>query len=90
LEKITMILATSVISYFRRIRGNKQGSGGRSQMVQMFVPAFKWLNRLYCLPARLDNWAMPRPLSAVLLVRSTKLVETHPDPDLIAKKISPA
>ena len=45
-------------------------------MVLMILPIFKWLNRLYCLPVRLDNWAMPRFLSAVLLIRSVKLEKT--------------
>ena len=60
-------------------------------MVLMILPIFKWLNRLYCLPVRLDNWAMPRFLSAVLLIRSVKTGKTVPDPDICAsKKISPA
>ena len=90
LEKITMMLATSAISSFQRIRGNKARSGKQPGMVLMILPVFKWLNRLYCLPVRLDNWAMPRFLSAVLLIRSVKLGKTVPDPDISAlKKISP-
>ncbi len=78
LEKITMMLVTSAISYFRRMKCDRNGSQRRPGMVQTILPIFKWLNRLYCLPVRFDNWATPRFLSAVLLVRSTKLIETHP------------
>jgi SAM-dependent methyltransferase len=72
LEKITMMLATAAISHFQRMRGNREGSGMRPGMVQMILPIFKWANRLYCLPVRLDNWLMPRFLSAVLLIHSVK------------------
>jgi SAM-dependent methyltransferase len=89
LEKITMMLATSAISYLHGTRGNKKGTTGQPGMVPMILPVFKWLNRLYCLPVRLDNWAMPRFLSAVLLIRSVKTGKTVPDPDINAsKKIS--
>lgn len=76
LEKMTMMFATSAISCFKRMRGNKKGSMRRPGMMLMILPIFKWLNRLYCLPVRLDNWAMPRFLSAVLLIRSVKLDKT--------------
>jgi SAM-dependent methyltransferase len=76
LEKITMILATSAISCFQRMRGDKKGSGTRRGMGRIILPAFKWLNRLYCLPVWLDNRVTPRFLSAVLLIRSVKLEKT--------------
>ncbi len=85
LEKITMMLATSAISHFQRMRGDRNGSGRRPGMVQTILPIFKWLNRLYCLPVRLDNWAMPRFLSAVLLIRSVKLVETHASAPILCR-----
>ncbi len=85
LEKMTMMLTTAVISHFPRVRGNKKGSGRRPGMMQMILPIFKCLNRLYCLPVRLDNWLMPRFLSAVLLVRSVKFDKTEPRANSITR-----
>jgi SAM-dependent methyltransferase len=72
LEKITMILTTSVISRFQRTGDHRVQNGKPTATERMFLPVFKWLNRLYCLPVRFDNWAAPRFLSAVLLIRSKK------------------
>jgi SAM-dependent methyltransferase len=76
LEKLTMILITSAIACFHRIRGDKGDAGRWSGIGRMILPVFKWLNHLYCLPVRLDNWAAPRFLSAVLLIRAEKPIET--------------
>jgi SAM-dependent methyltransferase len=76
LEKMTMMIATSAASCIRRMGGKKETGRKRPNMAPVILPIFKWLNRLYCLPARLDNWATPRFLSAVLLVRSVKVDKT--------------
>jgi SAM-dependent methyltransferase len=76
LEKITMMLVTAAISRFQRVRGTKKASARRPGIAQTILPIFKWLNRLYCLPVRLDNWLIPRFLSAVLLIHSVKSGET--------------
>lgn len=75
LEKVTMMLVTSAISRFQRTGDDKKKNGKRTTMGRMSLPAFKWLNRLYCLLVRFDNWAAPRSLSAVLLIRSVKLAK---------------
>ncbi|MBE0557039.1 MAG: class I SAM-dependent methyltransferase [Proteobacteria bacterium] len=81
LEKITMVLTTSAISDLQRMRGTVKGSGRQPGRVRMILPIFKWLNRLYCLPVRFDTWAMPRFLSAVLLIRSVKETRHLSAPD---------
>jgi hypothetical protein len=75
LEKVTMILMTSIISGFQRTGGHKVQKEKPTATERVFLPVFKWLNRLYCLPVRFDNWVAPRFLSAVLLVRSVKTGE---------------
>ncbi len=72
LEKVTMMLVTKAISCFQRIRDDNKESGKQTETERMFLPVFKCLNRLYCLPIRLDNWVAPRFLSACLLIRSVK------------------
>jgi SAM-dependent methyltransferase len=72
LEKLTMMLVTSAISCFQCTGDDKRRSGKRTALGRMFLPVFQWLNRLYCLPVRFDNWAAPRSMSAVLLIRSVK------------------
>jgi SAM-dependent methyltransferase len=72
LEKVTMMLITSLISRVKRTGDHKLETGEPTAMGRLFLPAFKWLNRLYCLPVRFDNWVAPRFLSAVLLIRSVK------------------
>ena len=75
LEKITVMLVTSAISCFKHIGEDKTGNGKWPEMGRMILPVFKKLTRLHCLPVRFDNWAAPRFLSAVLLIRSVKLVK---------------
>jgi SAM-dependent methyltransferase len=72
LEKVTMMLITLVISRVQRTGDHNVLKGKPAATERMFLPVFKWLNRLYCLPVRFDNWAAPRFLSAVLLIRSVK------------------
>jgi SAM-dependent methyltransferase len=80
LEKVTMMLVTSVISHFQRTRDKTEKKGNRTAIGRIFLPVFQWLNRLYCLPVRFDNWAAPCSLSAVLLIRSVKLAKMAENP----------
>lgn len=72
LEKLTMILVTAGISAFGRLgigRGTASGGGVGNRII---LRTFIQLNRLFCLPVRLDNWLVPRAFSAVLLIRAVR------------------
>ena len=75
LEKVTMMLITCVISRFQRTGDHRVQNENPTATERIFLFVFKWVNRLYCLPVLFDNWAAPRFLSAVLLIRAVKLVK---------------
>ena len=80
LEKLTMLVAVSIISFLRRIRSEKTTFGLWSGW-RFITPIFKWLNRLYCVPIWLDAWLFPRSLAAVLLIRAVKKAMTRTSSD---------
>jgi ubiquinone/menaquinone biosynthesis C-methylase UbiE len=72
LEKITMLLAISLISVFGRFRKGKRVRGQKVESSGSIVILFGWLNRLYCAPVWLDARLAPRTLSSVLLIRAVR------------------
>jgi SAM-dependent methyltransferase len=71
LEKLTMLVAVSAVSFLQRIR-NEKTSFGLWIGWRSITPSFKWLNRLYCAPIWLDARLFPRSMAAVLLIRAVK------------------
>jgi SAM-dependent methyltransferase len=74
LEKITMMAVIMLILAWTRYRKEKRGGQGRKGAISYGpVPAlFRWLNRLYSVPVRLDARLAPRCLSSVLLIRAVR------------------
>ncbi len=74
LEKITMMLAISLIRHLDRFRKEKRN--GRhlpdTPSPGFLITLFGWLNRLYCIPVWMDARLAPRSLSSVLLFRAIR------------------
>jgi SAM-dependent methyltransferase len=78
LEKAMMILVAWVVLGVQRVKKTegegRQGNGALmpAGLLKLILPVFVFFNDLLCLPLWFDAWLMPRSLSAVLLVRSSK------------------
>lgn len=72
LEKITMLLAVSLLPLLESLRLVARNTGQGSPLPVFAVTAFRWLNRLYCAPVWLDARLWPRRLSSVLLLRAVR------------------
>jgi SAM-dependent methyltransferase len=72
LEKITMIALIALVSMLGRFRKRKRNREGREDMMssRILIFFFRWLNRLYLVPAWLDARLAPRRFSSVLLIRA--------------------
>lgn len=72
LEKITMRMVVSLIPVLGRFKKKERDSGPRALSTPFAVTAFRWLNRLYCVPVWLDARLSPQRLCSVLLFRAVK------------------
>jgi ubiquinone/menaquinone biosynthesis C-methylase UbiE len=72
LEKVTMMLLTSVIPIVSRLRKRSRNKGGRAGWLRFVTPVFAIVNWLFCLPVWVDARLTPRSLSSVLLIKAVK------------------
>ncbi len=73
LEKITMYLVVRMFSFIQDRLDRKRTAGlNGNAFSQAIYFIFKWLNNVFMIFAWIDAKIMPRPLSAVLLVRAQK------------------
>jgi SAM-dependent methyltransferase len=72
LEKVTMIIAVGCLHGAGRFGSGHAVPSVRTGWIQLLAPLFKWVNRLYAIPVRLDAKIMPRKYSSVLLMKSEK------------------
>ncbi len=70
LEKITMCFVVFCFSVLQNRKPREIKNARKIKWINVFVPFFNWLNRLYMGPVWLDAIIMPRALSAVLLIDS--------------------
>lgn len=74
LEKI--IMCTAVFCYALLLRKQSKGIGKSpppsSRPLPVFLPLFKWINRILAAIVSLDARIMPRALSTVLLIKAVK------------------
>lgn len=70
LEKVTMCFVVFCFSVLQNRKPREIKNARKTKRINIFVPFFNWLNRLYMGPVWLDAMIMPRALSAVLLIDS--------------------
>lgn len=78
LEMITMRLVVLGFSKFPMLKSNRQKTAPKYRLFQLFVPLFKWANRLFMGLAWLDARVTPRAFASVLLIKAKKSGENPP------------
>ncbi|MEW6079325.1 MAG: class I SAM-dependent methyltransferase [Thermodesulfobacteriota bacterium] len=72
LEKITMVAVTRLASLTDRRKPRRSLPDMPPAAARLVEFAFKWGNRLFSLPVRLDAKLMPRSMSSVLLIEAVR------------------
>ena len=84
LEKVIMCAAVLCFSLLQKVQAKRPDSLrlNASEYLIVFLPLFKWINRIFAVIAWIDANIMPRALSTVLLIKAvktdnTKLFRSH-------------